>query len=186
MSAPRACGACSLCCTILRVDELAKLGGTPCAHQRSGGGCGIYERRPGICRAYRCLWLAGGLRDGDRPDALGAVLDVVSQGASVWLEIREAEVGAFGQSARLQEIAGEYRESMPVRITDTADVLDPDRRFRVLLPGGEERVVEGEFTTLVRPGLPDTRMRLPHIERWLRRLRMAFRRRRVAGYHGAR
>jgi hypothetical protein len=120
---------------VLRVDELRKLGGTPCAHQRDAGGCGIYERRPGICRAYRCLWLGGGLRDDDRPDALGAVLDVVSQGASVWLEIREARPGAFERSARLREIAGEYRQSMPVRISDTADVLDPERRFRVLPAG---------------------------------------------------
>ncbi len=186
MSPPRECGACSLCCTVLRVDELRKLGGTPCVHQCAGGGCGIYERRPGICRAYRCLWLGGGLRDGDRPDALGAVLDVVSQGTSVWLEIREAEVGAFERSARLREIAQEYRQSMPVRIGDTAEVLDPERRFRVLLPSSEERVVEGEWTTLVRPGLPDIRLRLPRLERWLRRLDLFFRRRRVAGYRGAR
>ena len=186
MSAGRECGACSLCCTVLRVDELRKLGGTPCVHQRAAGGCGIYAERPGICRAYRCLWLGGGLRDEDRPDALGAVLDVVRQGGSAWLEIREAEPGAFERSARLQEIAQEHRRSMPVRIADTADVLDPGRRFRVLLPGGEERVVEGEWTTLVRPGLPDARLRLPLLERWLRRLGLFLRRRRVAGYRGAR
>ena len=28
---------------MLRVDEIAKLGGTPCQHVRKGGGCGIYE-----------------------------------------------------------------------------------------------------------------------------------------------
>ena len=182
----RECGECSLCCTVLRVDELRKLGGTPCVHQRAGGGCGIHPRRPGICRAYRCLWLGGGLRDGDRPEALGAVLDVVSTGASTWLEIREAQPGAFERSARLREIAQEYRQSMPVRIGDTADVLDPERRFRVLLPNGEERIVEGEWTTLVRPGGPDARLRLPWLERWQRRLSLALRRRRVADYRGAR
>jgi hypothetical protein len=170
---------------VLRVDELRKLGGTPCEHQRAEGGCGIYERRPGICRAYRCLWLGGGLRDGDRPDALGAVLDVVSQGTSVWLEIREAQPGAVERSARLREIAHEYRQSMPVRIGDTADVLDPTRRFRVLLPSGEERVVEGEWTTLVRPDQAAERLRLPLLERWLRRVQLAIRRRRVANYRGA-
>jgi Fe-S-cluster containining protein len=185
LTAARECGACSLCCTILRVDELRKLGGTPCLHQRAGGGCGIYDRRPGICRAYRCLWLGGGLRDADRPDALGAVLDVVSQGTSVWLEIREAKPGSFESSQRLREIANEYRESMPVRISDTADVLDPNRRIRVLLARGEERIVEGEWTTLVRPGSPDTRSRLPRLERWIRRLGLFLRRRRVAGYRRA-
>ena len=182
MSEARACGSCSLCCTVLRVDELRKLGGTSCIHQCATGGCGIYDRRPQICRAYRCLWLGGGLTDGDRPDRLGAVLDVVAQRESVWLEIREASPGAFERSARLREIADEYRRSMPVRIGDTADVLDPERRFRVLLPGGEERLVEGEWTTLRRPDRPDQRVRLPRVERWLRRARLAWRRRRVAGY----
>jgi Fe-S-cluster containining protein len=182
----RECGACSLCCTVLRVDELRKLGGTACVHQRAGGGCGIYQQRPGICRAYRCLWLGGGLRDEDRPDALGAVLDLVAQGGSVWLEIREARPGAFERSARLRELAQEYRASMPVRIGDTADVLDPERRFRVLLPDGEERIVSGEWTTIVRPGRPDSRVRLPWLERWIRRLSLALRRRRVATYRGAR
>ncbi|HKA13530.1 MAG TPA: hypothetical protein VKH41_00815 [Myxococcota bacterium] len=171
---------------MLRVDELRKLGGTPCVHQHAGDGCRIHATRPGICRAYRCLWLGGALRDGDRPDALGAVLDVVSTGASTWLEIREAEPGAYERSPRLREIAQEYRRSMPVRIGDTADVLDPARRFCVLLPDGEERIVEGEWTTLVRPGLPDARLRLPLFERWLRRLSLAVRRRSVAGYRGAR
>jgi hypothetical protein len=184
MSSARECGACSLCCTVLRVDELRKLGGTPCVHEQASGGCGIYQTRPAICRAYQCMWLRGALGDGDRPDRLGAVLDVVAQGASPWLEIREAEPGAFDRSGRLREIAEEYRRSMPVRIGDVADVLDPERRFRVLLPDGEERIVEGEWTTLRRPGAPDTRLRLPRLERWLRRWNLYWRRRRVAGYRG--
>ena len=73
-----------------------------------------------------------------------------------------------------------------MRIGDTADVLDPERRFRVLLPNGEERIVEGEWTTLVRPGGPDARLRLRWLERWQRRLSLALRRRRVADYRGAR
>jgi len=96
---------------VLRVDELRKLGGTPCVHQHAGDGCRIHATRPGICRAYRCLWLGGALRDGDRPDALGAVLDVVSTGASTWLEIREAEPGAYERSPRLREIAHELMDA---------------------------------------------------------------------------
>jgi hypothetical protein len=180
----RACGPCSLCCTALRVDELRKLGGTDCVHQRPEGGCAIHPRRPGICRAYRCLWLRGGLGDDDRPDRLGAVLDVVGAGGTAWLEIREAEPGAYARSPRLQAIAAEHRRAMPVRIGDFADVLDPERAFRVLLPDGEERRVEGEWTTLVRDGAPERRVRLPRLERWLRRARLAWQRRRVSGYRG--
>ena len=121
-----ACGPCSLCCVVLRVDELAKLGGEPCRHLRAGAGCGIHAERPGICRAYECLWLGGGLEEEDRPDRLGAVLDVVAVGETHRLEIREAERGAFGRSPRLRAIAERYRASMPVRITDVAAPLDPD------------------------------------------------------------
>lgn len=181
----RACGECSLCCVVLRVDALRKLGGTPCIHQRAGGGCGIHPTRPGICRDYQCLWLRGGLEDADRPDRLGAVLDVVGDGGTAWLEIREAEPGAFARSPRLRAIAEEFRSSLPVRISDVARVLDAERPFRVLLAGGEERRVEGEWTTVVRPGQPDARLRLPRLERWLRRARLAWRRRRIAGYRGA-
>ncbi len=185
MSDARACGPCSLCCRVLRVDALRKLGGAPCVHEQEGGGCGIHAERPGICRAYRCLWLRGALRESDRPDRLGAVLDVVGGGGTAWLEIREAEPGAFERSARLREIAAEYRRHMPVRISDSADVLDPERRFRVLLAGDEERSIAGEWTTLHRPGEPDRRVRLPPLERWLRRAGLAWRRWRVRGYRGA-
>ena len=101
----RQCGACSLCCTVLRVDELSKLGGQDCAHQRAEGGCAIHARRPDICRAYHCLWLRGHFEESDRPDRLGAVLDFVNHGGQVMLEVREARAGSFDASPRLQQIA---------------------------------------------------------------------------------
>ena len=96
---PRKCGSCSLCCTLLRVDELAKLGGTPCVHQRAEDGCSIYSRRPAICQSYRCLWLRGGLELADRPDRLGAVLDLGSRGGFPELVVHEAEPGALAEAA---------------------------------------------------------------------------------------
>lgn len=182
--AARTCGPCSLCCTVLRVDELKKLGGVDCVHQRPEGGCGIHATRPRICRAYSCLWLGGGLPEDDRPDRLGAVLDVVARGGAPWLEIREAEPGVFDASERLQEIAAGFRASMPVRIGDTADVLDGERRFRVLLPDGEERHVAGDTTIVRRAGRPDATLRLPFAERWLRNLSLRWRRWRLSDYRG--
>lgn len=176
----RSCGSCSLCCVVLRVDELAKLGGEPCRYLRAGAGCGIHARRPGICRAYHCLWLGGGLEAGDRPDRLGALLDVVAVGETHRLEIREAEPGAFDRSPRLRAIAERYRATMPVRITDVAAPLDPDAPFRVLLPDGEEQRVRGERVTVWRDGRPVSERRLPWLERRVRRLVLAWRRRRLA------
>ncbi len=168
----RVCGGCSLCCTVLRVDELGKLGGEPCVHQRTGahGGCSIHPTRPGICRAYRCLWLRGALDDADRPDRLGAVLDVASDGGSPYLAIREAEAGRFDRSQRLREIAERYRASMPVRVTSASDVMNPGRPYRLLLPDGEEQRFEGDWITVLREGRPPERRRVPWLERGVRRV----------------
>lgn len=181
----RACGSCSLCCTLLRVDALRKLGGTPCVHQRPEGGCAVHAERPGICRAYHCLWRQGGLAEDDRPDRLGALVDLVSAGVAPRLEITEARPGVFDASPRLQAIAARHRSFMPVRIRPPQDPMDPDGRFRVLLPGGEEHRVHGEETIVLKDGVPAGRRRLPWLERRVRRLVLALRARRLAGYRGA-
>lgn len=173
----RVCGECSLCCTVLRVDELNKLGGVPCLHQNSSGpGCSIHAERPGVCRGYRCLWLQGGLLKTDRPDRIGAVLDVFHDGAVGRLEIRQDRAGRFDESPRLSEIAAKYRTSMPVRITDVEEVMDSDRPYRVLLPNGEEHRVRGEWTEIHRPGQAPEVRRLSLVERWVRRGVLAGRR----------
>ncbi len=166
----RSCGDCSLCCTVLRVDDLQKLGGVSCLHQNeSGPGCSIHARRPEICRGYRCLWLQGGLPEESRPDRLGAVLDIVHDGAQARLEIRQVRPSCFDASPELAEIATRYRASMPVRITDVEEVMEADRAYLVLLPGGEEHRVCGEWTEIHRPGQPVEKRRLSLIERWVRR-----------------
>lgn len=172
----RFCGECSLCCTLLRVDELAKLGGTPCVHQRPEGGCEIHARRPGICRRYRCLWLQGGLEQDDRPDRLGAVLDLASRGGFPELVVHVAEPGAFDRSARLREIAERHRVAMPVRILDCGGVLDAERPYRVLLPGGDEQRVAGERVEIWRGGVRVAERRLPWLERLVRRALLVARR----------
>lgn len=174
---PRSCGACSACCRVLRVDELRKLGGTPCpALRRDGPGCSIHATRPEICRNYRCLWLGGALRDEDRPDRLGAVLDMVTVGMRPELRITAITPGSFETTPRLQEIAADYRRTLPVRISDATDVLDPDRGFRLLLPDGEEQRVSGERIRVLRHGRIVRDARLPWPARWLRRGVVAWRR----------
>jgi len=175
-SPARECGECSLCCTVLRVDEIAKLGGTTCQHVRAGGGCSIHARRPGICRGYECMWLRGKFRDEDRPDRLQAVLDLVPSGETVRLSIRQATPNVFDASRRLQEIAAEFREQMPVRITDVSAVLDADHPFRVLLPNGEEHRVEGEQVITLRRGEEIETIRISALQRWVRRILLRWRR----------
>jgi hypothetical protein len=164
---------------LLRVDELGKLGGTPCSHQRIGhpdGGCGIHERRPRICRGYRCLWLAGSLEEGDRPDRLGAVLSLSTEGETPTLFVHEAQRGAFDASPRLQELAEHWRQSLRVRVSDSEDVLESDRPYRVLLAGGEEHRVAGDRVDVYRDGTRVESRRLPLLDRSLRRAALALRR----------
>ncbi len=179
----RACGPCSMCCTVLRVDELKKLGGVACNQLGlAGTGCSIHETRPRICRDYRCLWLQGKLEDEDRPDQLGAILDLVSEGTMPRLAIREVSPGAYDASPRLQEIAARFRETMHVQITDTSDVLDADTAYRVLLPNGEDHIVVGDRTTVRHSDGRTEERRLPFLERALRQAILSFRRFRLRSW----
>jgi hypothetical protein len=179
------CGECTLCCTLLRVDELRKLGGSPCRHLRvapAPPGCGIHAQRPGICRSYACLWLAGGLDEGDRPDRLGAVLDIATEGLVTRLRVHEARPGAYERSPRLREIVDRYRASMPVRISDVSRAGDPEAPVRELGPEGVELRIEGDWVVRFVDGREQQRRRLPWLERRLRRLALAWRAHRLRGY----
>lgn len=95
----RICGPCTACCTALGVPELGKGEGERCRHL-TGGGCGIYEERPGSCQSFECQWLRGLLEvdervdAGLRPDACGVVFDFrPDPGGDVYLAW-EVEAGA--------------------------------------------------------------------------------------------
>jgi len=154
-AAARSCGTCSSCCTVLRVDELAKPAGRDCRHQRGAAdaaGCGIHADRPPVCRGYHCLWLQGGLDDDDRPDRTGGIVDLEPGGLGAQLSIREIRAEAFETSSALQAIAEKHREQMPVRVILHGDPNDPDRPFRVLQAGGLEHRVAGERIEIWRDG----------------------------------
>jgi uncharacterized protein len=72
----RTCGDCSLCCLLLDVPEVNKPKDGWCRHCRPGqGGCGIYNKRPDVCRNWTCLWLAGSMPDYWYPLRSKLVLD---------------------------------------------------------------------------------------------------------------
>jgi len=178
----RRCGDCTLCCTVLRVDPLAKLGGIPCsqlADPAEGGGCAIHATRPAVCRAYRCLWLQGGLEEAERPDRLGAIVDLRPSAEGVRLSIRQAAPGAFDASPALQAVAARYRAGGPVEITDPDDPWSAERVHRVLWPDGSETRAAGERVEVWRDGELREVRRAPALERMLQRLRVAWQRRRL-------
>jgi hypothetical protein len=167
------------------VDELAKRGGTPCRELRAlpdAPGCGIHASRPGVCRAYQCLWLTGAFEEGDRPDRLGAVLDVATEAGVPRLRVHEARPGVYEASARLREIVAGYREAMPVRLSDVSRAGDADAPVRQLEAGDQEVRIEGDQWVRLEGGREVERRRLPWLERALRRLVLAARRFRLRRY----
>jgi len=164
------------------VDPLRKLGGVPCARLGDRQGCSIHPVRPAACRVYRCLWLQGSFDAEDRPDKLGAVLDLVSEGGEPRLAVREAEPGAFERSPRLQAIVARHRAFQPVRISHADGTVDPDRAFRVLLPGGLEHRVEGDTMRVSHDGREARVERRPALDRWLHRATQGLRALRLRRY----
>jgi hypothetical protein len=76
--ADRACGDCTACCTVLRVDtpDFAKPAGTPCVHLGERG-CGIHAVRPHICRTWFCAWRRrADLPEDARPDLSGLLVSL--------------------------------------------------------------------------------------------------------------
>ena len=85
------CGGCTLCCTVMRIDDMAPLDEQPkpamvtCKHCERG--CTVYDRRPKPCRDFQCMWLqtqqlpaARRLPLAERPDRTGIVLEMISKG----------------------------------------------------------------------------------------------------------
>jgi hypothetical protein len=50
----RACGDCTVCCTILAIAALKKPAGVTCVHCDKG--CAIHPTRPQTCRDFYCGW----------------------------------------------------------------------------------------------------------------------------------
>ncbi len=73
----RQCGSCTVCCKELGIvdKDLSKLPGMLCMHCKAGKGCGIYRRRPSVCRTYHCLWRRlPNLNPDWRPDLSGVLI----------------------------------------------------------------------------------------------------------------
>jgi hypothetical protein len=129
-----------------------------------------------VCRGYHCLWLAGSFEKDDRPDLLGAVISLATEGETPTLFVHEAEPGAYDASPRLQGIAARFRETVPVRISSSRDLMNPDRPYRILLAGDVEQRVAGDRTVVYRAGVRVDSTRLPLLDRVLRRVTLAVRR----------
>jgi hypothetical protein len=96
----RECGACSLCCKVMDVEDPAtgfhKPNNVWCRHCTKPG-CGVYETRPDECRRWACQWLIDptlgdvwfpkkcgiARRNDERPRRGGAVVKHCGKGAEI-------------------------------------------------------------------------------------------------------
>lgn len=89
------CGACKLCCTVMRVEApdapvpFDKPAHQPCQHICSQG-CSIYEKRPNVCEGFLCVWRATYEPEinlpwpaSERPDRTGVVMEVNEKGTVI-------------------------------------------------------------------------------------------------------
>lgn len=109
--APRECGDCTVCCTVMAVTELRKPSRRACEHVGREG-CQIHPERPASCRLFHCLWLRGAVAGDEalRPDALGVMFDyfVTRDTGEEHLIAFEAWPGALDEPAArsvLEELA---------------------------------------------------------------------------------
>jgi hypothetical protein len=71
----RSCEGCTMCCTLLSIEELDKPRGQDCSHCDIGVGCATYETRPPSCANFFCGYLLNpSLGENWRPLTCGIVL----------------------------------------------------------------------------------------------------------------
>lgn len=64
------CGDCTVCCSVLEIEELNKPARVDCSNL-CGKGCSIYSTRPPVCRSFKCVWKVSNWPDKFRPDRCG-------------------------------------------------------------------------------------------------------------------
>jgi hypothetical protein len=154
----RSCGACSMCCHILGVEELPALSKPPdqwCPHCKPGKGrCTIYEHRPRRCRNFYCQWLVDASLDDSwfplnsgiviyaSPNSDGSIcqmFEVDARRPDRWLQPRYFEL--------ISKIAALF-QGTTVRAGKRWFIMVPSwaaqNPQRLVLPPGVERVIPGK------------------------------------------
>jgi hypothetical protein len=141
----RHCGACTLCCKVLTIEELGKPNGQWCPHCIRGRGCSIYSSRPNECRGFQCgylMWPALGehwlparskLVVALKPDGMEIVIHVDPGVPNAWRtepyysEIRNMAGNTEGAYAIFVQIGRRVIAVFPDRDVDLGVVAEDER-----------------------------------------------------------
>ncbi len=127
----RTCGSCTLCCTVMLVDELNKPAGVRCSHAVAGSGCTIRDQRPQACRRFFCGWrLDPNIDSLWKPEISGFVLTISLRYGSMLLMVDPARPLAW----RMQPYYGRLKEW-------SARAFKEDKRIVAIVAGGEATVI---------------------------------------------
>jgi len=112
--AKRSCGTCSLCCTVMGVEELKKPRDHRCEFLNVLGRCSCYATRPQSCADFECLWLQGLWPEKLRPDRSRAVPSTNAAGDMFVLHIAPQDRGAHLRGKLADTIARAASGGIPV------------------------------------------------------------------------
>ncbi len=154
----RSCGSCTKCCTDVRTElpEGVKPSGVPCPHLCSKG-CGIYDHRPMVCKAWSCMWLIDpATRSMLRPDRSGYIVNPQLETCDIdgkpivfiWIVVDPKRPDAHRDPALRSYLAGLWREPGAVGMATTGD-REPGTEATFLMPPGSVADDWTEFTVTI-------------------------------------
>jgi hypothetical protein len=153
----RSCGTCSMCCKVVRIPAVDNAAGSWCRHARPGSGCGIYDKRPFLCRAAYCEWMVtAGMGPDWKPDVARFVLFRSQEGKRLSVHVDPGLPNAWRRSPYYENIkrwAVEAAWKMPnphmvdIVVREHSTVILPDGEVEIGALAPDEQVrIERTFT----------------------------------------
>jgi len=134
------------------IGALNKPSGQWCPHCRPGKGCGIYENRPGECRAFHCDWLLiESLGPEWKPEKSKIVM--TSTGGKIIAYVDPSSPTAWRKSPFIERLTALMKSALPdgvlvyVAVAGRYTLLLPDRQEEIGRLGADDEVILKTFRT---------------------------------------
>jgi hypothetical protein len=151
----RACGHCSLCCKLLRIEAFDKPEGRWCSHCSPGNiGRKIYDERPDECRDSYCAWLTA-IDVGQEwyPIKCKMVLYAEAEGNRIALHVDPSWPSAWREEPYYSQLkkwaihAAESSQQLVVYIRNRVIVLLPNKEIDLgIIERGDQIMVASSWT----------------------------------------
>ena len=133
IAAPRECGTCTLCCKVFAIPEYNNRTGEWCPHCTPGVGCRVYEKRPGPCRTFACLWLDDpGIPDDWKPERTKIVLYIAPPKDTLYVNVDPGHPQAWRKPPFFEQLRNWSKELIEkdrhviVFVKEAATLILPD------------------------------------------------------------